>query len=286
MSNKNSGSNNNSEYVDREARPDKPVPHGSGKIGRGGKATSHKKRAQEVHHHYYYDAPPVKPGRSSKPSIAGALLIITAVLGLIGGSMFFVGGYFFSSFDEDFDFFAQNDKGDIVGRVTFVNQTGVEGATVTIIGTNFKTTTDSDGYYIIYNAPTGNQEIKVEFEGYNTYIRKADIKPKEVNEWTDDGPLGGNEYNFQITEGDDVIERGKFTPWNAIKNIMYICAVLIILFSVFSLIGGIYALKRQKFGMALLGAIFGLFTVVGSVFALIALFILIISRNEFKSGGE
>ena len=85
-----------------------------------------------------------------------------------------------------------------------------------------------------------------------------------------------------MTEGNGEIQDGEYPPWDFISNIMIVCAVLIIIFSIFAILGGIYALKRKKFGVAILGAVLGLFTIFGTIFALIAVLILALSRKEFN----
>jgi hypothetical protein len=258
------------------------------KSNRSGAKTGVSKEEPVIHHHYYYDTPPPpKPKKSSsKPTIAGALLIITAIIGIIGGFLIIAGGFFVGGIDEgNFDFFDLEDKGDITGRVTYLNGTGVEAVNVTVVGTELTTQTDSDGFYIIYEAPIGNQEIRVEHEGYNTYIKKVVISSSEVDfTMEDENYESGNEFDFTITEGDEVIERGEYPPWGLISGLIYTCAALMVIFSIVSLIGGISAIQRKRFPLAAIGALLGILTLIGAIFSLIALFILIISKDEFQRG--
>lgn len=241
--------------------------------------------APDRHYHYYYEPPSQFKRKSSKPTIAGVLLIIAAVLGLITGVGAMAMGAMFSDMDEGFAFFGEDTKGDISGRVTYLNGTPVENVNISIIGEPLSTQTDPDGNYQINNVPTGNQKIRVEKEGYNTIIYKAYISPDNFegnfgegrNDEGDD-----NEFDFTLTEGNEEIEDGEYPPWDFIANIMIACAALIIIFSIFAIIGGIYALKRKKFGVAVLGAVLGLFTILGTIFALIAVLILALSRKEFN----
>jgi hypothetical protein len=63
----------------------------------------------QVHHHYYYEAPRPPKKKSSKPTIAGALLILTAIIGLIGGVAIIGAGAMFSTADtEGFTFFGES----------------------------------------------------------------------------------------------------------------------------------------------------------------------------------
>ncbi len=242
----------------------------------------------EVHHHYYYEPPRSKAGRSSKPGIAGALLIITAVLGLIVSAFIVGGSMFIGDMNEGFEFWGMGDKGDVTGEVLYLNGSSVENATITIVGEDLSTQTDKDGLYIIYNVPSGNQKIKVEKEGYNTIIYKAFISPSEAK-WkanVDDNSHqnwdSDNEYDFIISPGTRTLDRGSYPPFGMIGSIMVVCAALIIIFSIIALIGGFFALKRKNFKYAIIGAVFGIFTGIGALLSLISLFILILSRDEFN----
>jgi hypothetical protein len=181
-----------------------------------------------------------------------------------------------------------NGEGDVYGRITYLNGTGVEGAAVSIEDDDMKTTTDNDGYYIFYNVPTGNKELKVEKDGYNTYIKKVFVRPSNSDlNWDDpntedDESNNGNEHNFEIVVGDETIERGSYPPWGLISGVIVVCAVLFVIFSIIAMLGGYFAIKRRKFGLAITGSILGIFTLVGAIFAIPALFILILSRDEFR----
>ncbi|WP_455392987.1 carboxypeptidase-like regulatory domain-containing protein [[Eubacterium] cellulosolvens] len=243
--------------------------------------------AREVHHHYYYEAPRYRKQRSSKPSIAGGLLIIAGILALIG-SMFMIGGSaFIGNMDEGMEFWGAGDTGDLSGQITYLNGTPAENVTISIVGEDLSTQTDNEGNYVIYNVPTGNQEIKVEKEGYNTIIYKTYIEPSDSN-WESNDKNGrrfdtGNTEDFTISTGDQVLERGSYPPFGMIGGFMIICGIVILIFAIITLVGGYYAIKRQRFSLAIAGAILGIFTVVGTLFAIIALFILIISRDEFRA---
>ncbi len=75
-----------------------------------------------------------------------------------------------------------------------------------------------------------------------------------------------------------------------IQSILNVCGVLILVFGVFLLIGGIFAIKRIHWGIALLGAILGLFSIgpwfLGTILSLAALVLIFLSRDEFKEEGE
>ena len=214
--------------------------------------------------------------------------MVTAILGFVVGVAMIGGSMFVGNMGEGFEFWGA-DSGDITGKVIYLNGTPAENVTISIVGEELVTQTDADGLFVIYNVPTGNQKIKVEKEGYNTIIYKAFIDPGESdwegrhhrNDWESD-----NDYDFTISEGDEVLERGSYPPWGLFSGLMVVCAIFILIFSVLALFGGIFALKRKRFRFALASSIFGIFTILGAIFSIIALFILLLSRDEFKKKDE
>lgn len=237
----------------------------------------------EVHHHYYHE-PPKKPGPSSKPKIVGALLLIVGVLGLIFASMMFFGGWFVGNMGEGVAVFGMEDNADISGRVTLANGTPVENVTISIEGEPLTTQTDADGNYILYNVPTGNQKIRIEKEGYDTIIYKAFIEPGNNEDWGRD-KHHNNEYDFTLRPGNSIVEQGSYPPFQWIAGMIYICAVIVIILSIIAIIGATYAFKRTHFTFVLIASIVGIFTFgffIGSLLSIIAIFILILARNEFN----
>jgi hypothetical protein len=239
----------------------------------------------ELHYHYYYEPPRQRFSRSSKPAIAGALLIIIAILGLIFSTMILAGGAFIGNVGVGSEVFGEDNTGEIYGQVKLNNGTPIENATVSIVGESIYTVTDQNGNYALYDIPTGNQKIRVEKDGYNTIIFKTFIAPSN-NPWGGDDSTSDNEQNFFLSPGNTVDERGMYPPFGFLSGILLFCAVLGIIFSIIALLGGYYSLKRQKFSLAIVGAVVGIFTVgflLGTLLAFVAIFILIISHDEFKA---
>lgn len=253
---------------------EKGAPQGPGPI---------QKRPGELHYHYYYEPPKMIKPRSSKPTIAGILLLIHGIFNIALILLLIFAGVFVSDLGSGFELFGEEGTGDITGTVTFLNGSPVENATISVVDTQFITTTDENGDYLIYNVPTGNQKIMVEKEGYNTIILKAFVEPENMNMQTDqngDTDQNKNEHDFVLTEGDEILERGSYPPFEFIRNILLVCAAVLIVLSIFSLIGAYAAFKRENFKLAIGGAIAGVFSL--GLFALIALFILLLAKDEFK----
>jgi hypothetical protein len=249
-------------------------------------------RSKEVHHHYYYEPPRQGRERSSKPGIAGALLIITAVLGLAFGSALVVGSMIFADFDDFIKSFDPNTEIDIYGQVTLVDGTPVENANISIIDTDLYAQTDGNGSYILYNVPIGNQEIMVEKDGYSTIIQKVFLSSDGNQDYSgintdtnDETKSTAKKYNFVLRPGDDVINKGSFMPFEWIGSILIVCSVIVIILSMITLIAGYFALKRTKLPLVITGAVLGIITIgfmLGTILAIIALFIILLSKNEFS----
>jgi uncharacterized NAD-dependent epimerase/dehydratase family protein len=62
--------------------------------------------------------------------------------------------------------------GTVQGTVTLENATEYTGVKVSLIGTGFTATTQSDGSFQISNVPAGSYKIAVEKEGYISVDRK------------------------------------------------------------------------------------------------------------------
>jgi len=71
-----------------------------------------------------------------------------------------------------------------------------------------------------------------------------------------------------------------------IAAVFLICGFIEFIFAIVMIAGGIMALDRRMWGLALVGGILGLFTIgfflETSIMSLIALVLIIVSRNEFR----
>jgi hypothetical protein len=239
-------------------------------------------REGEVHYHYYYEPPKMKKPRSAKPTIAGVLLLIQAIMSIVVIFLIVGAGFFISDPAGGFLGFGGGDTGDISGTVTFINGTPVEDATITVVGTQLVTQTNENGDYLIYNVPVGNQKIMVEKDGYNTIILKTYVEPDnmDMNMDPETADRPKNDNDFKLTEGTGVNETGSYPPLDLIKNLLIVCGVVLIILSIIALIGAYASFKRENFRLALAGAIAG--TISLGLFAFIALFILILAKDEFK----
>ena len=69
-----------------------------------------------------------------------------------------------------------------------------------------------------------------------------------------------------------------------VGGIFAICGAIGIIFSIFPLIGGIFAIQRKMWGLGIAGGVLGIFSIgffIGSILALIGLILVAVSRREF-----
>ena len=83
-----------------------------------------------------------------------------------------------------------------------------------------------------------------------------------------------------------------FLPTNSpitaaqLQSTLLICGIIGSILSIIALAGGIVALRRRGWGLAMIGSVLGLFTIgpffLASALALIGLILLVISRKDFQ----
>jgi hypothetical protein len=71
-----------------------------------------------------------------------------------------------------------------------------------------------------------------------------------------------------------------------LQSILVTCGIIGSILSIFALIGGIVAVKRKAWGLAIVGGILGLFTIgpmfLGSIISLVGLILVVISKKDFQ----
>ena len=75
-----------------------------------------------------------------------------------------------------------------------------------------------------------------------------------------------------------------------LAGIFILCGVIGLIFSIMTLLGGIMAIQRKKWGIALSGSILGLLIIgpyfVSSILALVGLILVIVSKQEFDGSNK
>jgi hypothetical protein len=100
-------------------------------------------------------------------------------------------------------------------------------------------------------------------------------------------------FTLDSTTLESIIDTSQFEQLNVelrpeqIISFLKTCAIIGVVISIFPILGGILALKKKLWGIALVGSIIGLFSLgmlfTSSGLSLISLILIIISREEFES---
>jgi subtilisin len=70
--------------------------------------------------------------------------------------------------------------GNIEGTVKDDAETAIESATVVVEGTSLSTTTNADGYYLLENVPSGDQNVTASADGYNSETATVEVVEGET----------------------------------------------------------------------------------------------------------
>jgi len=201
----------------------------------------------------------IKP--SSKPMLAGVLLLTVFLLGIVMGGIVLTHENVLS-----------HGSGDYAGKIIDNNGHALKGVIVTIEKENISVTSDDNGEFFFENVSAGKHTIDLKKEGY-VNIRagifvlpiKSPIKPK-----------------FVMKKGEGT-ENEKGLILRAIDALPVISTTIIII-SFLPLIGAIFCFMKKYFFIAIISSIAGIFSIgffIGSILSIIALVILLLSREEF-----
>ena len=221
------------------------------------------------------ETPPIHPSvhldkHSLKPVVAGVLLIVIFLLGTImAGALLF-------SLDTLTD---TGMTSTYSGTVVDEDGSKLAGVNVTIEGTTLATTTDGSGDFKFANITGGEHTLVFTSPGYKTLRAEVFVLPWDI-------PLPTQDFTLEPGTG-TTSQRGLML---VVLDLAPALAVGILALSVVALIGGILALLRKYFVFAVVGAVCGIiagfFSIVGIPLGIIALVLLLISKEEFIPGGS
>ena len=206
--------------------------------------------------------------RNDKPKTpsqwAGILLSIVFVLGLFSGIAY---GIKWNNQDTQW-----NNEGlsAVHGSVIDTNGDAIEDVIVEANGK--KTSTNPQGWYVIYDIVGDEVQITFTMEGYGTVTVWINIRSEGTN-ILDIELLEGNEQKYDYRK--EVAE-----PWPP----NYALAPIFMVASFVALMGSSAAILKQNFRMAVAGCLFGVISygfLVGSILSVIALSLLLVDRKNF-----
>lgn len=201
--------------------------------------------------------------KSEKPLIAGILLIIVGILGLLVTVPIFACAPLLEQIEIPV-------SASLEGNVTDISGNAIENATVTVLDKGISAKTDSNGSYKITGLSAGMKKIQISKVGYQTKTVKLFLYGKTAENFKLNSGTGAE------PEEDKTIE---------LFAVLYSCGIIFFICSIFVLLGGIYSLKRKHFGVCVVGAVLGLISPVlgiGTILSVVALIFLALSRAEFK----
>ena len=208
--------------------------------------------------------------RNDKPKTpsqwAGILLSIVFVLGLFSGIAY---GIKWNNQDTQW-----NNEGlsAVHGSVIDTNGDAIEDVIVEANGK--KTSTNPQGWYVIYDLVGDEVQITFTMEGYGTVTVWMNIRSEGTN-ILDIELLEGNEQKYDYRK--EVSE-----PWPP----NYSLAPIFMIASFVALMGSSAAILKQNFRMAVAGCLFGVISygfLVGSILSVIALSLLLVDRKNFDN---
>ncbi len=206
--------------------------------------------------------------RNDKPKTpsqwAGILLSIVFVLGLFSGIAY---GIKWNNQNTQW-----NNEGlsAVHGSVIDTHGDAIENVIVEANGK--KTSTNPQGWYVIYDLIGDEVEIKFTMEGYGTVTVWMNIRSEGTN-ILDIELLEGNEQKYDYRK--EVSE-----PWPP----NYALAPIFMIASFIALMGSSAAILKQNFRLAVTGCLSGVISygfLIGSILSVIALSLLLIDRKNF-----
>jgi len=199
--------------------------------------------------------------RTNKPTIAAVLLISVFAIGITSAA-------FSDTFIETpLDVLANvGMTGSVDLIVLDQSNNSLEEVSITIDGKS--TDTDKNGSYSVENISLGLKKVEVSLTDY----KKVTLEILVV-------PFITSYHEIIMENGNDE----KYIPFDTIG-----CSIIIVIFSVFALLAAVMSLKRQHIDVAVVGSILGIFSfgflMIGSIISVIALIIILKSRDEFENG--
>ena len=196
---------------------------------------------------------------------AGILLSIVFVLGLMSGIAYGI------KWNNQETQWSSEGLSAIHGTVIDTNGEAIENVIVEANGR--KTSTNPQGWYVIYDLVGDDVEIKFTMEGYG-----------DVTVWTNLRSEGTNVLDIELLEGNPQkfdYRKEVNEPWPP----NYALAPIFMIASIVALMGGSAALLQQNFRMAVAGCLCGVISygfLLGTILSIVALSLILVERKKFE----
>ena len=195
---------------------------------------------------------------------AGILLSIVFILGLMSGIAYGI------KWNNQETQWSSEGLSAIHGTVIDTNGEAIENVIVEANGR--KTSTNPQGWYVIYDLVGDDVEIKFTMEGYG-----------DVTVWTNLRSEGTNVLDIELLEGNPQkfdYRKEVNEPWPP----NYALAPIFMIASIVALMGGSAALLQQNFRMAVAGCLCGVISygfLLGTILSIVALSLILVDRKNF-----
>ena len=196
---------------------------------------------------------------------AGILLSIVFILGLMSGIAYGI------KWNNQETQWSSEGLSAIHGTVIDTNGEAIENVIVEANGR--KTSTNPQGWYVIYDLVGDDVEIKFTMEGYG-----------DVTVWTNLRSEGTNVLDIELLEGNPQkfdYRKEVNEPWPP----NYALAPIFMIASIVALMGGSAALLQQNFRMAVAGCLCGVISygfLLGTILSIVALSLILVDRKKFE----
>ena len=196
---------------------------------------------------------------------AGILLSIVFVLGLMSGIAYGI------KWNNQETQWSKEGLSAIHGTVIDTNGEAIENVIVEANGR--KTSTNPQGWYVIYDLVGDDVEVKFTMEGYG-----------DVTVWTNLRSEGTNVLDIELLEGNPQkfdYRKEVAEPWPP----NYALAPIFMIASIVALLGGSAALLQQNFRTAVAGCLCGVISygfLLGTILSIISLSLILVDRKNFE----
>jgi len=205
----------------------------------------------------------LKP-RTNRPTIAAILLVCVFALGIT--TAVFSEPFIESSLDVASAFGLE---GNVEINIKDISNKSVDNASLELKDVNIKTNPEGIGKF--KNVELGIQTVEISGEGYKTQNYEILVVP-----------FFNNKIDVKLEEGSGSLETDEFDSLG--------CSFIIIIFSVFALVGVFACFKRKNLDVAVAGSLIGIFSfgffLIGSILSIIAFIFIMKSRDEFRNDAK
>ncbi len=199
--------------------------------------------------------------RSEKTTLAAIFLILSFILGISMGAILLAHHNML-----------YEGNGEIKGYVVDEKGNGLYDVSIYVDG-NFSMRSDEKGRFEIKNISAGEHVLTFEKNGFKKLVVKTFVLPSSISI--------SEKYTLKKGSGEEKITSltlyaVKFLP---------VFSYAVITLSFLPLIGGIFCLMRKHFIIVVVSSVFGIFSfgfIVGSLLSIIALILVLLSRDEFE----